>query len=147
MHRSPFSTPSATPSSPLQTSELRHKRTQDRFQARQTATDRRDTLSSHQHQGQEHGRGRVPAGTTTTTWLQHDSLQQQQRRQGHGRGPVPVGRGTLRSPGDATQHHCTGHGTAAGQKPSPDGGRGGGRGRLLQEPPRKAPLQQGSLRQ
>lgn len=55
-----------------------------------------------------------------------------------GREPVPAGRGVRRSPGDAAEHHGTGHGAAAGQEPPPHGGGGRGGGcRLLQEPPRR----------
>lgn len=55
-----------------------------------------------------------------------------------GREPVPAGRRVRRSPGDAAEHHGTGHGAAAGQEPPPHGGGGRGGGcRLLQEPPRR----------
>lgn len=51
----------------------------------------------------------------------------------------PAGLGVPRSPGDAAQHHGTGHGTAAHQQPSPHGGRRRGElGRLLQLAARKA---------
>lgn len=45
-----------------------------------------------------------------------------------GREPVPAGRRVRRSPGDAAEHHGTGHGAAAGQEPPPHGGGGSRRG-------------------
>lgn len=79
-----------------------------------------------------------PAGSAASARPQPQRLQ----RGGHGRGARTGagGTGAPRSPGDTAQHHGTGHGAAAGQEPPPHGGRGGGRGRPLQQPARKAPV-------
>lgn len=111
--------PSPTPQCPLATREEgrqargSHSHARGRSRARGAAAGRRDSPS------------RSPmAGTAASALSLYKS------------GGAP------RSPGDAAQHHGTGHGAATGQEPSPHGARRGrgGRGRLLQEPPLEAAL-------